>query len=350
MERFVAWLVELSPLTIYLVIGLLVFVENAFPPIPSDVAVAVGGFLTQHSGVSPTAVWLIGWLGNFAGAVAVYLVAGRYGRRFMASPLGQRLLPGDAIVSMEREYLRFGMAGVFFARLLPGFRSFIAPFVGLVGLPPIRALAPIFLASGLWYGFLTWIGVRLGAEWEAISRFLGHLNRTLAIVAIVVAIAVAFYFWRRSRAQGPRRRRLLRLIDTALGEVSEPPADGIGPDQATEAAAALLHELTHADPAFTLEERGAIAGYLRERWGLGALPRPSGTQAFPIPADTQELTSVVAENFDRTRRLALAERLYRISLSDGTLSQHEERLMLRVGDLLGLGPAELVEARKRAAS
>jgi uncharacterized tellurite resistance protein B-like protein len=58
----------------------------------------------------------------------------------------------------------------------------------------------------------------------------------------------------------------------------------------------------------------------------------------------------VAEKYDQARRLGLAERLYRISLNDGTLSQHEERIMLRVGDLLGLGPAELGEARRRAVS
>jgi membrane protein DedA with SNARE-associated domain/uncharacterized tellurite resistance protein B-like protein len=348
MERFVAWLAELSPLTIFIVIGFSTYIENAFPPIPSDITVALGGFLSQQAGISPIIVWLVGWLGNFAGSVTIYLLARRHGRRFVASPLGRRFLPGEAIIAMEREYLRFGMAGIFLARLLPGFRSFVAPFVGLVALPPLRALLPIAIASALWYGFLTWAGVRLGAQWEAIHRFISHLNSTLALVALVVAAALAFYFWRRAKAQGPRRRRLLRLIGMALVEESANEVDTAGRDPATEAAAALLHELTHADPAFTGEERGAIADYLRAHWGLGHIPRPSTGNTAPIPADTRELTSVVAEQYDRARRIGLAERLYRIALSQGALSQHEARLMLRVGDLLGLGPSELAEARTRS--
>ncbi len=350
MERFVAWLAELSPLTIYLVIGVSTFIENAFPPIPSDLTVAFGGFLTLHSGVAAIPVWLVGWLGNFAGSISVYLVAHRYGRRFVASPLGQRLLPGEAIVAMEREYLRFGLAGIFLARLLPGFRSFIAPFVGLVGLPPLQALLPIALASGLWYGFLTWAGVRLGAEWEAISRFIAHLNRGLAIIALVVALAIGLLVWRRAKAQGPRRNRLLRLIGAALGDEAAAAAAGASPDTATEGAAALLHELTHADPAFTLDERTAIADFLRTRWGLGQPPRATNGHAAVSLSDTRELISTVADRYDQGRRIGLAARLYRIAWSDGTLSQHEERLMIRIGDLLGLSPEELAEARRRAAS
>ena len=65
-------------------------------------------------------------------------------------------------------------------------------------------------------------------------------------------------------------------------------------------------------------------------------------------ADTTELTAIVTEHYDLPRRINLAERLYRIAVSDGTLSLHEERLMRRVGDLLGLTEADLAEARRRA--
>jgi uncharacterized tellurite resistance protein B-like protein len=223
--------------------------------------------------------------------------------------------------------------------------------VGLIELPPIRALLPIALASCLWYAFLTWAGVRLGLEWEAISRFIGHLNRSLAILAVLVAGVVGVVLWRRARARGPRRLRLFKILRTALGEVADDEAEGApGLDVATEGAAALIHELTHADPAFTIDERGAIAEYLRAEWGLGRDGRVSIAAAAPVIADTQELATMVAERYDPSRRIALAERLYRIARRDGTLSLHEERLMLRVGDLLGLGPEALAEARRRASA
>lgn len=353
MEQFVAWLAQLAPHTIYLVIALSTLLENVFPPTPSDVAVALGGFLSQRTAVSPAGVWLAGWLGNLSGTVLLYLWARRYGRRFVASPFGQRLLPGGAILSMEREYLRLGVAGIFLARLLPGFRSFVAPFVGLIELPALRALLPIAIASALWYGFLTWAGVRLGAEWDAISRFIGHLNRTLAIVALLAVAGLAISLWRRARARGPRRIRLLNLVRVAMGDgtvsAADPPPDG---DIASQGAAALLNEFARADPALTLEERESVAEYLRERWGLPAERKPEGrgSSAGPAIADTAELASIVTSRYDQERRIALAERLYRIARSDGTLSRHEERLMLRVADLLQLGPTDLAEAERRAAS
>lgn len=351
MERFVAWLAELSPLTVYLVIGLSTFFENLFPPTPSDVAAALGGFVTGRSGASAGIVWVVAWLANMMGTVAVYLAAKRFGRRFLGSRVGRRLLPADAIVAMEQEYLRFGIIGIFFSRFLPGFRVFVAPFVGLVGLPPLRAFAAMAAASALWYGLLTWVGVRLGANWEAINGFISHLNRTLGVVALGVAGLLGWWLWRRRMAQGTRRKQLLKLLTRAMGgTIDEAPALPEGTDLATEGAAALLFELTHADPALTLDERNAIAGFLRDQWEVRPPLRRTTMPGQPMISDTAELASIVSAKFGLSSRVALAERLYRIAMSDGTLSRHEERLMERAGDLLGLTPADLKEARSRVAS
>lgn len=350
MERLVAWLIELPPLTIYLALGLSTLIENIFPPMPSDVVTALGGFLTQHTTVSPVWVWVVAWSANMGGAVAMYLLARRHGRRFLVSPLGRRLLPAEAILSMEREYLRFGLAGIFLARLLPGFRTFLAPFVGIVNLPPLRALIPMALSSALWYAGLVWAGMRVGEEWAAINNFIGHLNRTLAVVAVVVGGLVGWWLWRRSRAAGPRRRRVLRLIRYAMGEQAPDAAPLPDGDLATRGAAALLHELTHADPGLSLEEREALAERLRRTWAVGTAELRHSSSASAAITDTAELASIVTETYDRTRRIALAERLYRIAMGDGTLSLHEERVMRRAGDLLGLGAEDLAEARRLAST
>lgn len=347
MEQFVAWLAELTPLTIYAVVGLTTFLENFFPPTPSDLAVALAGFITQQSGVSPIVVWLVAWLANLAGSIGLYLIARRFGREFLVSPLGRRLLPAEAVLTMEREYLRFGAVGIFVGRFLPGLRAFVAPFVGLVNLPPLRAFLAMAAATGLWYAIIVWAGVRLGAEWQAINRFIGHLNRTLSIVGLAVAALIAYWLWRRRVAAGPRRRRLLRMVGVAIGEAGGPA--GETGDIADAGSAALLYELTRGDPGLSLEQRGAIAAVLRERWGIGASDgRASGASSEPVITDTAELVTMVTERYDLRRRIQLAERLYRLAMSDGTLSRHEERLMRRAADLLGLSPMNLTEARQRA--
>jgi membrane protein DedA with SNARE-associated domain/uncharacterized tellurite resistance protein B-like protein len=343
MERFIAWLLELSPATIYSVIGFSTLIENVFPPTPSDPLVALGGLLTQHGRVSWTAVWLISWLCNMAGTIVVYLLAWRYGKQFVTSRLGKKLLPADAIVSMEKEYLRFGASGIFLSRFLPGFRSIVAPFVGLIRLHWFPALAPIALASAIWYAFITWAGARVGEEWEAITHFINQLNQTLAIVAGVVALIVGIFILRRRRRNPPPRDRLLRAVHRALGRVEAP---GIPhADPATAGAAALLYELADADQHISSEERGMIEGYLRERWGFGGEAMTSLPGTRP-PEHTAEVATLLSEKYDRPRRLELMRLLFRIAQSDGTLSRHEERLMRRAGTLLGLSAADRAEARQ----
>ncbi len=345
MQAFVAWLASLPPSTVYLIIAVATFIENIVPPIPSDVLVALGGFLIQQAGLTPVPLWFAGWSGNFAGTVVVYFVTRKYGRRLVASRLGQRFLPADAIVGMEREYLRFGMAGIFLARFLPGFRSFVAPFSGLVNLPPWRALLPIGLASAIWYALLTWAGIALGEEWSAINHFIKTLNRSLAVIAVVIAVLVVVMLIRRSRARPRRKDLLLRAVHRALGDRLPEGGEAAPGDVAGQGAAALLFELTRADDAIPAADRAAIADFLRSAWGLGVEP-PAPAEAA-VPQATQEMAAIVTGQYDRERRLALACRLYKVALSDGRLSQHEERLMRRAALLLGLAPEDLAEARRR---
>lgn len=346
MERLVSWLLELSSGTIYAVIGATTLVENIFPPTPSDLAVALGGFLTEHGRVSGVVVWAVACSANLTGTIIVYLLSRRYQKQFRQSRLGRQLLPADAIVALEREYLRFGIAGILLGRLLPGFRSVVAPFAGLVNLPVASALIPITAATFVWYAFLVWIGTRVGAEWESINRILGQLNRTLAIVAglAIVLVAVLVLRWRRTRPM--RRDLLLRAIHRALGEPVEPEPPIEGLDPAASGAATLLYELARADHEITQVERDLIAEHLRECWHLETTQPSSPTAA---PAHTEEMATLVSEQFARERRVELMGKLYQITTSDGTLSRHEERLLRRAAALLSLTPDDLAEARRRMA-
>jgi membrane protein DedA with SNARE-associated domain/uncharacterized tellurite resistance protein B-like protein len=351
MERFVAWLVHLSAGTIYAVIGAAALLENVFPPTPSDLAVALGGFLTHHQRVSAVGIWLVACLANLTGTVLVYVLARKFGFQFRTSRVGKRLLPPEAILALEREYLRFGVVGIFLGRLLPGFRSVVAPFAGLVNLPTATALIPITVATMVWYAFLAWIGARLGAEWDSISRFIGQLNRTLGLLSLVVGVAIAVVVWRRRRARPHRRDLLLRAVHRALDAFSTEAPIPAGQSAAASRAATLLHELARADREITPGEKDLITNYLREHWQLED-PRSESRayRSIPLPAadHTGEVATVVTQRFERTRRVELINQLYRIAASDGTIGRHEERLMRRAAALLGLTGEDLEAARRQS--
>jgi membrane protein DedA with SNARE-associated domain/uncharacterized tellurite resistance protein B-like protein len=350
MERFIAWLLELSSGTIYAVIGLTTLVENVFPPTPSDVAVALGGFLSQHQRVSPIGVWAVACLANLGGTFVVYFLARKYGPQFRASRLGTRLLPPDAILALEREYLRFGIVGIFLGRLLPGFRSVVAPFAGLVSLPTATALIPITLATMVWYAFLAWIGARLGAEWASISRFIGQLNRTLGILAVLAGIVIAVIVLRRRKTKPVDRDLLLRTVHRALETFSHEAPVPQDQNSSSAGAATLLYELARADREITGRERDLITTYLRDQWKAKEAGAPSQSDPsiqFPLPKHTAEMASQVSERFEHDRRVALLNRLFCIANSDGALKLHEERLLIRAAALLGLTAVDLEDVRRR---
>ena len=114
---------------------------------------------------------------------------GRFGHRLFATRTGRRLLAPRSLAVIEREYLRFGMVGIFLSRFLPGIRAVVPPFAGLVRLGLIRTFVPMAIASMIWYGGITLMGALLGAQWQRILGILEGVNRTMGIVAAVLVAA-----------------------------------------------------------------------------------------------------------------------------------------------------------------
>ena len=296
----------------YAVLALLAAVENVVPPVPSDAAVALGAFLSHRGLTSPPLVFLVTWTANLLGAAGVYFAARRYGRRLFATGTGRRLLAPRSLAVIEREYMRFGVAGIFISRFLPGVRAVVPPFAGLVDLGWIRTLGPMGLASAIWYGGITMVGALLGAEWEpdrghhrrreSHARHRrgggGGRGRDLVLARPPAAEAGAGLARDPGRARHPRRPRSSRAPSMAEGS-------------AREAAALLVLELAYADPVLTPRDRQEVAEHLRERWGLQRRDPP----ARPQPEDERrsrfaDYAATVRKRFGRSERLELVERMW----------------------------------------
>lgn len=329
----------------YAILAVTAFLENCFPPAPSDVAVALGGFLSHRGVTTPLMVFLVAWSASAIGAVMVYGLARRYGRSIFTGRLGRKLLSPHAVATIEREYLRFGIAGIFIGRLIPGVRSFVAPFAGIVNLSPLKALVPMILASGIWYGALTIAGATLGAEWESISRFISGLNRTLAYAGGAVALLIiGLLVMRRFRR---REERLLASITRAFGAR----ASGAHPqdeEAAMAAAATLMMELARADETLTPAELDTVADYLRQRWEVEPVRQPAQRTSLIERAKLLEYANQLTRDYQKAEREALVSRLWRAAFSDGALNEHEDRLMRRAGLVLGLSEDEVERAREQA--
>jgi len=330
------------------VLAVLAAVENVLPPVPSDAAVALGAFLSHRGVTTPFAVFAVTWISNLLGAAGVYLAARRYGRRLFASPTGRRLLTPRSLAVIEREYLRFGTAGIFISRFLPGIRAVVPPFAGLVGLGVWRTFLPMGIASAIWYGGITILGAVLGAEWGRITAVIAGVNQTLAIAAAALAAIGAVWYLLRARAR--RRERVWHATRDALDPAAPSFLAGteIAEGSARQAAALVVLELAYADPVLTADDRALIAEHLHARWGLESPGQP------PVPPAEEERRTRFADyarrlrkHVGRAERLELVERLWTVAFADGTIGAHEDRLMHLAGELLGLRAADLAEVSRR---
>jgi len=198
-DALLDWLASLPALAVYPALMLLSALENVFPPIPADVAVALGAWLSRQGVVSGPVLGLLCWAANSASAVGVYALARRHGESLLRRRWASRLLPAPVLGAIREAYRRHGVGGIFWSRFLPGVRAGVLPFAGIVGMPARRALPPALGASALWYAGLIAVGSAFGLEWEDVRRFVSEANRVLGVVAAVAVTALALWIALRVR-------------------------------------------------------------------------------------------------------------------------------------------------------
>jgi len=199
LERLLDTLASLPAVPTYLTLMALAALENVFPPVPADTALALGAFLARRGEISVVPLAVLCWLANLSSACGTYLLGRRHGRRFFRDGWGRRVMPPEVFAALEEAYARWGTAGIFVSRFLPGLRAAVPPFAGVAGFPPLQALVPAALASAIWYAFLATAAYQLAANWEAVEALVGGANRALAIVAVIVGSVAVVWIWRRTR-------------------------------------------------------------------------------------------------------------------------------------------------------
>lgn len=200
MSSLLDWLGALPPSALVGAMALLAATENIFPPIPADVLVAFGGFLAARGGGSPWPAFLCVWIGNVVGAVVMYLLGSRFGSGFISRKF--RLQKGgDAASQIMTWYEKYGAAALFVSRFVPGVRAVVPPVAGSLRIPLGGVVLAIAVASGIWYGLITWLAFHAGTNWDALSHTVGRVGGWMAVgAAVVLTVAIAFT-WHRSRGR-----------------------------------------------------------------------------------------------------------------------------------------------------
>lgn len=144
-------------------------------------------------------MFVVTWFCNVASAALVYLVGRHYGRAFFAGRLGRRLLSERTLAHIEEAYAEHGSWGIFLSRLLPVWRAVVPPFAGVARVPAARFILPMAVASGLYYGALTFLVATLGTNLDVVTRALARVNIFLGILAAGLFLVFGVWIYRRMK-------------------------------------------------------------------------------------------------------------------------------------------------------
>jgi membrane protein DedA with SNARE-associated domain len=116
-------------------------------------------------------------------------------------------LLGDRAAEAESRlralYGKYGLTALFLSRFLPGVRAIVPPLAGALRVPAGRAALAMGAASAVWYGGISYVAFRIGADWELLSGTVGRYGRASGIAAaILVAVAIATWLVVRRRRIG----------------------------------------------------------------------------------------------------------------------------------------------------
>lgn len=186
----------------YFGVGLLVFLENVVPPIPSEVVLPLAGYVAAEGQLALAGVIVASTIGSTAGALPVYYAGRRLGRarvRRAAERHGCWLgVSPDDIDRANDWFRRHRRAAVFIGRLVPGFRSLISLPAGIAEMEMWRFLLYTAAGSAVWNGALTTAGFVLVQQFTVVEE---HLNviTNVAIGAMVAAYVVRVVRYRRAQ-------------------------------------------------------------------------------------------------------------------------------------------------------
>ena len=172
----------------------LLFLENLFPPIPSEVILPLAGFLVGQGKLGPVQALVASTGGSLLGAYALYGL-GRWGGRPLILRFGRLLRVTERELDLAEGWFdRFGSAVVFFARMLPAARSIVSIPAGTLQMPLVRFTVLTVAGSAIWNSLLIGAGYLLGKNWSRVQGIVGSFSNVLVAVVLVAVIGLAIWW------------------------------------------------------------------------------------------------------------------------------------------------------------
>ncbi len=202
----VSWVVEVISAAGYLGVVVLMAIESACIPLPSEITMPFAGYLVSLGRFSLIGAATMGALGCNLGSTVAYVVAAKGGRTAIERWGAHVLLRPVELDRAERFFARYGAVTVFVGRLLPVIRTFISFPAGLARMPMLKFQIYSFVGSWPWCFALAYVGALLGARWDSDPTLPRLFHEFDAIIVTALFAGFAWFIWSRWREIHPSKR------------------------------------------------------------------------------------------------------------------------------------------------
>ena len=192
------WIINIMNHYGYLGIALLIAIENIFPPIPSEVILTFGGFMTTYSTMNIWLVVLFATIGSVAGAIVLYGVGRLLSPERLESVINKwsRILQlkMQDVEKAESWFNRRGSLTVFFCRFIPIVRSLISIPAGMAKMNMLKFLLYTTVGTAIWNVVLVSLGAVTGANWGNIVNYMDVYSNIAFVILAISAIGIVVWF------------------------------------------------------------------------------------------------------------------------------------------------------------
>ncbi|GAK43020.1 hypothetical protein TCA2_5514 [Paenibacillus sp. TCA20] len=197
------WITDFMEQFGYIGIALIIALENVFPPIPSEIVLPFGGFMTTYSDLTVPGVIIAATIGSVAGAIILYGI----GLLLDVERLEKIIDRWGHILRVKKEDIRkadawfdkYGYWTVLFCRMIPLIRSLISIPAGMSNMKFGLFLLFTTIGTVIWNTILVMVGAALGENWHSITEFMDVYSNIAYAVIAVVGIAFLIWFFRRNK-------------------------------------------------------------------------------------------------------------------------------------------------------
>ncbi len=186
----------------YLGVFLLIAIENIFPPIPSEVILLFGGFMTTYTTLNVIGMIIASTLGSLLGAIVLYYIGKIFNKerlkKIISGKIGKILrLKNSDIDKADHWFDTKGNKTVFFCRFIPIVRSLISIPAGMSEMPMVKFLLYTVFGSLIWNTVLVVLGSIVGNNWTSILNIFDTYSHIILVLLVIIFVVGVYIFYRK---------------------------------------------------------------------------------------------------------------------------------------------------------